>query len=84
MANELRNASDETLTALQTKGTLTVCGHELSAQDVTLKYAFDSGNKNAGAHNYEAHSNGDVSCAWLWLWTIFKRVVPKGVTTRSV
>ena len=58
--NELKTMTDDTLTAFQASGTLTVCGHQLTTDDVSLKYAFDTDAKDT-MHHYEAHSNGDVS-----------------------
>ena len=58
--NELKTMTDDTLTAFQASGTLTVCGHQLTTDDVSLKYAFDIDAKDT-MHHYEAHSNGDVS-----------------------
>ncbi len=62
---ELRGLSDEVLTAAQANGgAITVCGHELGAGDLLLKYEFDSKNKQA-SHQYEAHSTGDVSTSLM-------------------
>ena len=58
--NELKTMTDDTLTAFQASGTLSVCGHQLTTDDVSLKYAFDTDAKDT-VHHYEAHSNGDVS-----------------------
>lgn len=58
--NELKQMTDETLTRFQSSGVITVCGHELTTDEVCLKYAFDSDVQDT-IHHYEAHSNGDVS-----------------------
>jgi len=58
--NELKNIGDEKLSEFQESGVLLVLGYELTADEVALKYAFDTTSKEKKNHAYEAHSNGDI------------------------
>jgi len=54
----IKVVSEEALKEFQQTGKLLVAGHELSAEDVRVNYAF-SDNKSVG-QKYEAHSDGEV------------------------
>ena len=65
----LGELDDSKLTVFQKTGELEVLGHKLNSEEVGLKYAFDT--KAKKTHNYEAHSDGEVSITSV-LYEIFK------------
>ncbi len=72
MVSALQEKTDSELTEFQSSGVISVCGHDLTPDDVNLKYAFDDKAKD-NSHKYEAHSNGDVSCFDIIFDMIFSR-----------
>ena len=69
VVSALQQKTDSELSEFQVSGIINVCGHDLTPQEVNLKYAFDDKAKD-NSHKYEAHSNGDVSGEELFYCSI--------------
>jgi len=55
----IKTVPEEDLKEFQKTGKLVVCGHELSAEDVKVNYAFNSDSAST-TQKYEPHSDGEV------------------------
>ena len=75
VTKELKNMDDAALTVFQKVGKVTIKGHDLTEEDVELKYAAESGSAARTDQKYEAHSDGDVSLKLKSIQTICERQI---------